>query len=155
MKNIGAFSIAPPLLQGRESGNSRHGFDGRREAAGGVAKRREAEAGTDFPRQNRSVPLHSWRCIHDVVGNLRQLLNSRSQVSRSLLDLWWFRRIAGEIASLGDDILARICDTVNELQQLLGCCLIHLKRCSAATTSSMKAMFPNCLRACSIRCDKI
>ena len=28
---------APPLLQGRESGNSRHGFDGRREAAGGLA----------------------------------------------------------------------------------------------------------------------
>ena len=59
------------------------------------------------------------------MGDLKQLFNSRSQVSRGLLDLWRLGRIAGEIASLGDDILARICDTVNELQQLLGGCLIH------------------------------
>jgi len=79
----------------------------------------------NFPRQNRSLPLQPGRCVHDVVGDLKQLFNSRSQVSRGLLDLWRLGRIAGEIASLGDDILARICDTVNELQQLLGGCLIH------------------------------
>jgi hypothetical protein len=42
------------------------------------------------------------------VGNLKQLLNSRSQVSKGLLDLWWLGRIAGEHTGLGDDILARI-----------------------------------------------
>ena len=59
--------------------------------------RREAEAGTDFPRQNRSLLLQPGRCFHDVVDDLKQLLNSRSQTSVHLGQL-----ASGRFAPIGD-----------------------------------------------------